>query len=353
MLTLIDRGSVIDNLTLSETLLNKGVLKEIGGAAYLGELVATVASTANIEHHARIVAEKSQIRQLRASLRTTLEAVDGGASVAEVAARIEELQYTAAESLVRIASEPDIHPSGALASVPASQFLDEADTTQPTWIWDEFLTEGGLSALVAKPKVGKTTLVYELAVKVAGGQPYLGRATRQSPVLILAVEEHPREVRRRLRTLGAEDLENVHIHAGRLEDSATTRHALRTYIAKHGIKLVVFDTLNSFWSVQEENDAVAVTQAIKPLLNLARESGASIFLLHHARKSDGDFGDEIRGSGALFSLLDVALILKRHAVETQRKLTAISRYPETPAELILEFRDHGYECLGDPASTGR
>jgi hypothetical protein len=353
MLTLIDRGSVIDNLTLSETLLNKGVLKEIGGAAYLGELVATVASTANIEHHARIVAEKSQIRQLRASLRTTLEAVDGGASVAEVAARIEQLQHTAAESAPTILTDPGLCPPGALASVPASQFLDEPELSQPTWIWDEFLAEGGLAAFVAKPKVGKSTVTFELAVKVAQGRPFLGRATRQSPVLILGIEEHPREIRRRLRALGAEDLDTLHIHAGRLEDTADTLHALRSYIAEHGIKLVIFDTLNSYWSVQDENDAVAVTQAIKPLLNLARESGACILLLHHARKSEGEFGDEIRGSGALFSLLDVALILKRHEAETQRKLTAISRYPETPTDLILELRDHGYECLGDPGSTGK
>ena len=49
----------------------------------------------------------------------------------------------------------------------------------------------------------------------------------------------------------------------------------------------------------------------------------------------------------------MALILKRHEVDTQRKLTAISRYPETPPELIIELRDHGYECLGDPSTTGK
>jgi replicative DNA helicase len=351
MLTLVDRGGVIDNLTLSEALLNKGVLKEIGGSAYLGELLLTVASAANIAHHARIVAEKSQIRKLRTSLRITLDAVESGASVAQVTAQIEQLQRSATESSAGIRAEPDRLLPGALAPLPVSQFLDEPEATQLTWIWDGFLTEGGFSAFVGKPKVGKTTVVYELAMKVAQGQPFLGRATRQSSVLILAVEEHPREIRRRIRALGAEDVDALHIHAGRLEDSAATLHGLRVYIAKHGIKLVVFDTLNSFWSVQEENDAVAVTQAIKPLLTLARESGASLLLLHHARKSDGEFGDEIRGSGALFSLLDVALILKRHEVDTQRKLTAISRYPETPPELIIELRDHGYECLGDPSTT--
>jgi hypothetical protein len=231
--------------------------------------------------------------------------------------------------------------------------LDDPESAHLTWIWEEMLAEGTLAACVAKPKVGKTTLCYELGVKVAHGQSFLGRATQRSPVLFLSVEEHRREVKRRLRGLGADQLETLHIHTGPLDDSPSTLYTIKQFISEHGIKLVILDTLNSFWSVQEENDAVAVTQAIKPLLHLARESGAAVLLLHHARKSEGEYGDEIRGSGALFSLLDVALILKRDAVETQRKLTAISRYPETPPDLIIELRDHGYECLGDPSTTAK
>lgn len=274
---------------------------------------------------------------------------------------LEELEMAATTPPGPRSTEPDgglteqaqSVPAGTFAPVPASQLLDEPEPLQPTWVWEDFLPEGALAALVAKPKVGKTTVAYELAVKVTQGQPFLGRTTQRSPVLFLSVEEHRREIKRRLRALGADSLETLHVHTGPLDDSPTTLHTLGQFIGKRGIKLVILDTLNSFWSVQEENDAVGVTQAIKPLLNLARESGAAILLLHHARKSDGEHGDEIRGSGALFSLLDVALILKRHEVETQRKLTAISRYPETPPELIIELRDHGYECLGDPSLTGK
>lgn len=248
---------------------------------------------------------------------------------------------------------PSESPRGAFAPVIAPQLLHEPESAQPMWVWEEFLPEGTLAAFVAKPKVGKTTNAYELAVKVAQGLPYLGRATRRGPVLILALEEHKREVKRRIRDLGADQLAEIHVNVGPLDDSPDTFHQIKTYITTHGIILVIFDTLNTFWSVQDENNATDVTRAIKPLLNLARESGAAILLLHHARKSEGEFGDEIRGSGALFSLLDVALILKRHEVETQRKLTAISRYPETPRELIIELREHGHEALGDPAAVGK
>jgi hypothetical protein len=243
--------------------------------------------------------------------------------------------------------------SGSFAPVPLPQLLDEPEPLEPEWVLEDLLPAGALACLAAKPKVGKTTIAYEFAVAVAQGRPFLGRVTKQGGVLLLALEEHRRDVKRRLRDLGGEGLDTIHVHSGPLDDTPDTLHALAAYIKQHAIILVLFDTLNSFWSVTEENDAGAVTAAIKPVLQLARDTGAAVLLIHHVRKSEGEFGDEIRGSGALFSLLDVALILKRHEVEIQRKLTVISRYAEAPPELLLELREAGYVCLGDPAAVGK
>jgi hypothetical protein len=248
---------------------------------------------------------------------------------------------------------PNSDTVGGFAPLLLSQLFDEPEPLEPEWILEDILARGSLTALVAKPKVGKTTIAYELAVRVSQGRPYLGRATQRGSVLIIGVEEHRREIKRRLRNLAADQPDAIYVHAGPLTDSPDTLHALRDFIGRNGIALVIIDTLNAFWSVSEENDAGAVTQAIKPVLELARETNAAVLLIHHARKSEGNHGDDIRGSGALFSLLDVALILKRHDVETQRKLNIISRFPEAPPELILELRDHGHECLGDPAAVGK
>ncbi len=248
-------------------------------------------------------------------------------------------------------SEPP--PATVFAPVSLAQLLDEPEPLEPEWTLEDILATGILAALVSKPKVGKTTLVYELAVAVAHGRVFLGRATKRGNVLILAVEEHRRDVKRRLRNLGADQLDAIQVHAGPLDDSPDTFHALAGFIKQHNIILVVFDTLNAFWSVVDENNAGQVTQAIKPILQLARDSGATVLLIHHSRKAEGDYGDEIRGSGALFSLLDTALILKRHTVDIQRRLTIISRYPESPPELLLELREHGYVSLGDPAKNDK
>lgn len=238
--------------------------------------------------------------------------------------------------------------------MPVSDFLDLGEEDEAVdWILDEYLPAGGLALLAGKPKEGKTTLTYELAVCVAKGCHFLNRPTSGGGVLILALEEHPRDVRLRLRALGADGLANLFIFSRKVDPTPDTYEAIHRFVTEHAIRLVLLDTLGAFWKVRDENDADEITQAMKPLLALARETGACVFLIHHARKSDGSYGDEIRGSGALFAAVDIAMILKRHEVQTQRMLHAISRYPETPTELVLELRETGYAALGDPANLNK
>jgi RecA-family ATPase len=92
-------------------------------------------------------------------------------------------------------------------------------------------------------RVGKTSLIYALALAVAWGKPFLGFPTTQGGVLVLAVEEHPHDVELRLRAWGLQATDPVHVHLGRLENTVAVRIAMRAYIRKHGIKLVIIDTL--------------------------------------------------------------------------------------------------------------
>ena len=54
----------VDVLTVTEQLAKMGNLEEVGGPAYITELSSRVASSANIEYHANIIAQKSLARQL-------------------------------------------------------------------------------------------------------------------------------------------------------------------------------------------------------------------------------------------------------------------------------------------------
>ena|SRR6187399_1912877 len=57
-----------------------------------------------------------------------------------------------------------------------SKLLDEPPE-ETYFIWDFTLPSGGFSICSAKPKVGKSTLARNLAIAVATGTPFLGRAT--------------------------------------------------------------------------------------------------------------------------------------------------------------------------------
>ncbi len=70
---LYQRNDPIDLVTVTETLNAEDKLEEIGGPAYLAELIGIVASPANVEHHARIVLRKSLLRK---TIHTCVRSID-------------------------------------------------------------------------------------------------------------------------------------------------------------------------------------------------------------------------------------------------------------------------------------
>ena len=56
--------SPIDVLTVTDKLAKMGKLEEVGGPGYIAELSSRVATSANVEYHANIVAEKYLSRQM-------------------------------------------------------------------------------------------------------------------------------------------------------------------------------------------------------------------------------------------------------------------------------------------------
>jgi len=229
--------------------------------------------------------------------------------------------------------------------LPAADLLAE-ESPETSWVWDAYVPVGGLVCLAALPKGGKSTLAYYLAGAVAQGSPFLGCITSKTPVLILSMEERRQDVANRLRRLGAS--ENVFVHSGPLK-VATSVEAIAAFVRERGIGLIVVDTLRRFWSVADENDAAQVGEALAPILALARETEAAVVLIHHLRKSPGEEGTDIAGSGDIFAHVDVALVLRRRkdGEANERLLEAFSRYDATPSKVLVRLTADGYEGLGD------
>jgi hypothetical protein len=129
------------------------------------------------------------------------------------------------------------------------------------------------------------------------------------------------------------------------ENSATARgvpfaNALRE--ARPDIAVV--DTTRAFCDIPDENDAATVSRGLAPFIAVARDVRCALILVHHARKTDGVYA----GSHAFAGAADVVLSLKRvESSPTQRELVALSRFEETPANLLLELDGEEYRVLGN------
>ena len=102
ILSLFERSNPVDMITLGDELKRQGKLDEIGGAYYLTELTTMVATAANVEYHARILAEKSLLRNLIVTMSTMVgRAFDPSADAFELLDEAEGDIFKISESQLR------------------------------------------------------------------------------------------------------------------------------------------------------------------------------------------------------------------------------------------------------------
>jgi hypothetical protein len=223
------------------------------------------------------------------------------------------------------------------------------------WLWEDYLAVGDLAVFSAYMKVGKSTLFYPLALAVARGTSFLNRQTKQGGVLILALEEHLRDVKLRLKKLGVQSSDPIYIQSGPVPCTPDGVKAIKEFAQEHKISLVIIDSLSSFWAIKDENNNAEVQKTIKPVLEFAHGENVTVLLVHHEskhggkKKGGGSDGRAIRGASALFGVVDQALSLghPQGSNEKRRVLRSIGRRSESPAELIIEL--DGDTKLSSPA----
>ena len=64
MISLLENSKAIDFVTLTDSIRSSGQLDELGGASFISSLIDGVPRLTNIEDYARIVQEKSTLRNL-------------------------------------------------------------------------------------------------------------------------------------------------------------------------------------------------------------------------------------------------------------------------------------------------
>jgi replicative DNA helicase len=171
---LFERSNPIDLLTMTEELRKSGDLEKIGGGYYLVELSNRVASAANIEYHARIIAQKHIQRELiNVSTKTIKNAYEDTTDVFDLLDEAEKGLFSITQNNLSRSYES----MGALSSKVLKQIEElskKADglTGVPSGFTDlDRLTSGwqpsDLVILAARPGMGKTSMVLATALNAA------------------------------------------------------------------------------------------------------------------------------------------------------------------------------------------
>ena len=320
------QGTPIDELTLYAAL--KAETEQPLGS-YLSELAETTPSAANVADYAEIVQAEAD----RRSLMTIAAETDQGAQAGEaVGSLCERLLQRASNLAAQHQAPTDEFESYTLAE------LKNRPREEVEPVVDGLLKRGGLSLFAGDTKAGKSLTCRTLTWAVATGNQWLGRDTTPGGVLYLALEEDPDDVEYHFWQMGLPEADSVRVAYMKPLEQVIPK--LKRHIEQVKPVLVIVDTIAHLLDFGgDANDYIKVTRTLKPLLDLARESRAHIMIVHHTRKSGGDYGADALGSTAFRGITDTTFTLKRIG-EQGRSIQSMGRgrwcrHIEEPLMLLL------------------
>ncbi len=182
------------------------------------------------------------------------------------------------------------------------------NSEEPEFLVDGLIREGSTALLHGDAKAGKSTLTRNLAASVATGDPFLGRfAVKRSPVLALWLDESWFTIRNHFERLGWPD--DLHLlDADAIVDPVLgDGEWLEAAIREVGARLLILDLAPDWLSgaSEEYRDGsrdtwgyLATRAALLSLRAVAQSTGCAVLSTFHNRKSGGQHGKGIMGSGA-------------------------------------------------------
>ena len=369
MVALNERHDAIDFVTLKEELARAGELDEVGGPAYVASLADGVPRATNVEYYARIVKEKATLRNL-------IYAASKIVTNAYEADQESDLILDEAESAI-FAVADDRLKSGFIAmrdlvkdSFPKIEKLFEQKrliTGVPTGFVDldemtRGLQGGDLVIVAARPSMGKTSLVLNIAQYVAAlGDQVVGffslEMSKESLFLRLLTSEAQIDGHRLMSgAIGGNDyhrishaLEKLNAMKLFIDDTASIgvlemRAKSRRLQAEHGLNLLVVDYIQLMSGRGRfENRTLELASISRSLKGLAKDLNVPIVVLSQLSRAPEARSDhrpqlsDLRESGALEQDADVVVLIYRD--------DAYNRDPNSPdagtAELILAKQRNG------------
>ncbi len=368
-LDLFERGDAIDLVTVKDRLQRNGQLEEVGGASYLASVLDTVPTSANVQHHSRIIREKSVLRQL---IQTATEVVSMGYQSGE---DVDELLDRAEARIFQIGEKKIKQGFYNLKDVIKDTFRrieelyerKELVTGVPTGFHDfDHLTAGlqpsDLIVIAGRPSMGKTSFVLNIAQHVA--------LKTAMPVAVFSLEMSRQQLVQRmlcseakvdahkLRTgfLSREDIPRLTVAAGALSEAPIfiddtagcsvleiRAKARRLKAENKKLALVIIDYLQLMRGREgTENRQQEISDISRSLKGLAKELDVPVVALSQLSRAPEMRGrdrrpqlSDLRESGAIEQDADLVAFIYREEVYD----------PETPekgvAEIIIRKQRNG------------
>ncbi len=216
MLRLFEKTQPVDLLTVTEELKKSGDIEKVGGPYYLVELTNRVASAANIEYHARIIAQKHIQRELiTVSTKIIRDAYEDTTDVFSLLDEAEQgLFNITQQNLSRGYESMGSLAAKALKQLEEMSQKEEGLTGVPTGFTElDRLTSGwqpsDMIIVAARPGMGKTSYTLALARNAA--------VDFNKPVAIFSLEMSNLQLVQRLISMEAE-ISGSKLRSGQLED---------------------------------------------------------------------------------------------------------------------------------------
>ncbi|RMD65208.1 MAG: replicative DNA helicase [Planctomycetota bacterium] len=385
LVKLYDTRQSADLVQLTDALASSGALEDVGGQEYLLELAEAVPSAASALHYARIVSERHRLRRLIDAAGQILHNAfvtqpddgpggEGAQPVIDEAERLifeiaEEAQSGDAAKLTELLHEAiDIleRREGKTVTGLSTGFYDLDELTSG-------LQEGEMIVLAARPSMGKTALMLNLAEQVALG----GRHGGGVPVGVFSLEMSRQSIAQRLLCarsgvdshlvrsgkLSKDHFAKLIEACGELEEAKLfiddtpglsvlgLRARARRMAARHGVRCIFIDYLQLLTAPGKDRESrqVEVSAISRGVKALARELSIPVVVLsqlnrgaesregHRPRMSD------LRESGSIEQDADVVMLLHREAYYHQGDDEWAEQHPDeaNTAEVIVAKQRNG------------
>lgn len=349
ILELTERNLTIDMIALGQALQATGKLAEVGGHAYIGELTASVSSSAHLTHHAGMVMQTSLLRRLINEAGGVIEEAYATNPDREA---VEKLLDDSEHRIFKITEGRDRGGAAQMQDVLAEAFkrIDSAAnrgdlTGLPSKFYelDDMLggfNPGEMTIIAARPSMGKTAFVLNLMSNAALNRPE--HFDHEPSVLFFSLEMGRLSIVQRM--LCAEARVDAHkMRTGRIDPSSYAdlteaagrlsntklfiddtpglsimglRSRARRVKHQHGLDMIVIDYLQ-LMTAKAESRQQEISVISRSLKELARELEVPLIALSQLSRGVESREDkrpqlsDLRESGSIEQDADVVLMLYR------------------------------------------